>query len=780
MICKVILMNRAQRRALARARSQQIAKLRDNLFALTRYIVDADPYGLISSTEQDILSLSDYALAVEAAGVEPGEKVEAFGARNLHGEDLAGWQAEMLAVAARAHRMASPVIHIIISLKEGEVWTADEREEAIAIIVQTLGLERCQLIWAEHSNTENAHLHLSVVRVDPATGQAAGTDWLIDDLHQALALIEERQGRAREPNALYVARGGRVYDADTQIMVRDADGHYISGWYKALGKKHDRIPAVLRPKRASIVSAAEGATSWSQLHAAFEEIGATYDQSGSGARIGLGGASAKASEIHPALSRTQLEQRLGAFEPDLARLNPDYEAYRVAFEAQLAGLRQARAEEGRRLDQWMAATLEALPRSAAKNLGPAVRAEADAVKASLAEAFAQAIARCTKNRLSEHAWTEAKRPALPPPVIAPALLLPAALDGAENGVDERPQFQRQEAGWATEYRLDDGTPLFTDHRIIIVVHAIDHPAGVDEALKIASARWGTVRVKGPDAFLDVVASRAKALGISVVDAEGRPLLPERAVVEAGVVSPVQAQAAVAENGPPNDDPAQRARIDAAIETLRRLPGLPLRRLEKPEDTPETGRTGALEIVLSDDPFDVRNEDLQREAIFDEDPRVQAFLEEQREAMLAECRTWLLGVAIEPVDMSPERLRACLPPVEEIRYPAFLAKEDGDFMDLMRKVREQLLDRKREAASPPMEKAPTSRDAVGRSIEQIGQQQSPKEESPCGVSVEKPTERAAGLQPDSPPGAASNEDLWYQTVFGAVKRGDRPGSGPGKG
>lgn len=734
MIGKVIVMNRAQRRALARARSQQIARLRDDLFALTRYIVDADPYGLIRSTERDILSLSDYALAVEAAGVEPGEKVEASGVRNLHGEDLADWQAEMLAVAARAHRMASPVIHIIVSLKGGEVWTPDEREEAITIIIQTLGLERCQLIWAEHSNTENAHLHLSVVRVDPATGQAAGTDWLIDDLHQALALIEERQGRTREPNALYVAREGKVYDADTQIMVRDADGRYISGWYKALGKKHDRIPAVLRPKRASIIAAGEGATSWSQLHAAFEDIGATYDRSGSGARIGLGAASVKASEVHPSLSRSQLEQRLGAFEPDLARINPRYEAYRSAFEAQLAGLRQARTEEGRRLDQWVAATLAALPSSAAKSLGPAVRAEADAAKASLAAAFAQAIARCTKNRLSENAWREAEGPALPPPVIAPALLLPAALDGAENGAAGRPQFQRREAGWATEYRLDDGTPLFTDHRVIIVVHAIEHPTGVDEALKIASARWGAVRVKGSEAFLDVVASRAKALGISVVDGDGRPLLPQN-VVEAVGVSPVQAQAAVAKNTSPDDDAVRRARIDAAIKTLRQFPGLPLRRIEKPGDTPETGRTGALEIVLGNDPFDARNEYLEREAIFDEDPRVQAFLEEQRKEMLAECRIWLLGVAIEPGDMSPDRLRDCLPPVEEIRYPAFLAKEDDDFMNLMKEVREQLLERKREAARRPAQEETTSRDALGRSIEQIAQRQSPSEETPSGVSVE---------------------------------------------
>ena len=740
MIVKIIRMNRAQRRALSRRpRSQQIANLRDNLFALTRYVVDANPYGLIASAEQDILSLSDYALAVEMAGVEPGEKVEAYGVRNLHGEDLADWQAEMLAVAARGHRTATPVVHIILSLQEGEVWTADQREEAITIVIRTLGLERCQLIWAEHSNTNNAHLHLSVVRVDPATGQAAGTDWLIDDLHQALALIEERQARAREPNALYVARQGAVYDADTQRMVRDADGRYLSGWYKALGKKHDRIPADLRPKRATIIAAAEEARSWHELHASFENLGVTYDRAGSGARIGLGKKSAKASEVHPSLSRSQLERRLGAFEPDLARLDAGYEAYRYAFEAELDGLRRARDTEFRRLKEWLAATLAGLPADAAKSLGPAIRAEAEAARASLADAFAQAIARCTKSRLSQDAWATSERPALPPPVIRPALLLPAAADGAETGSTAKDKFEAHESGWATEYRLDDGTPLFVDHRIIIIVHTTDHPLAVDEALKIAAARWGTVRVEGPEAFLDLVAVQAKALGISVVDANGEPLSPVKQVAfESAPDAFIETPPAVAEKTAIADDPVRRARIDAAIEALRQFPGLPLRRRQVPGDTPETGRTGKLEIVLDDDPFDARNLQLAREAIFDEDPRVQAFLEEQRKAMIDECRLLFLNVSVDPTDMSEDNLRDCLPRVPEICYPAFLAKEDGDFMNLMKEIREELLDRKREFARRLASRDElNSERAVGPSTgaHMIAQQQSPVAENPAGVSLE---------------------------------------------
>ncbi|MDR6852682.1 hypothetical protein J2Y54_002202 [Sphingomonas sp. BE123] len=567
MIGKLIRMNRRQRRAA-------LQRLRENLFALTRYIVDADPYSLIADVGRDVVSLSDYALAVEAAGIEPGEKVEASGVRNLFGANLAERQAEMLAVAARAPRMKSPVIHIILSLQESESWTEEQREEAITIILETLGLERCQVIWAQHSNTSNAHLHLSIVRVDPLTGYKAGTDWLVDDLHQALALVEERQGRAREPNALYVAREGAVYDADTDIMVRDANGQFISGWYKAIGRKHHRIPARMRPKRADMIAAAESALSWSELHSTLEEIGVAYDRAGSGARISYKGASATASEVHATLSRPRLEQRLGPFEPDLIRLNPAYEAYRNAFDGQLKSLRLARDEERRRLANWVSATTATLPPGAAKVVTQSIKAEAKAADESIAEAFKRAIARCTKHRLTEKAWTQAGEPVAPPPAISPCLLLPAAVDGVEEQWKVPSHLDRNETGWATEYRLPEGTPLFTDHRIAIVVHAVDRSDGIDEALRIAAARWGSVTARGPEAYLRLVAERAAVLGIEVLDADGLSLTAVKEVVERPDLStPATAPSAIHWEEPDlADDLVREMRIDRAIRELENFAG----------------------------------------------------------------------------------------------------------------------------------------------------------------------------------------------------------------
>ncbi|MFN3725991.1 MAG: relaxase/mobilization nuclease domain-containing protein [Allosphingosinicella sp.] len=707
MIAKLIRMKQNQRRSAVRP-------LRDNVFALTRYIVDSDPYRLIADIGHDVVSLSDYALAVEAAGIEPGEKVEAFGARNLIGKDLADWQAQMLAVAARAPRIKSPVIHVILSLQEGEAWTDEQREEAITIVLETLRLERCQVVWAEHSNTSNPHLHLSIVRVDPLTGKKAGSDWLVDDLHQSLALVEERQGRAREPGALYVARGRAVYDADTDIMVRDADGHFVKGWYKALDRKHNRTPPEMRPLRASMIAAADQAQSWSELHAAFEEIGIAYDRAGSGARMSHRGVSVIASEIHATLSRSRLEERLGPFEPDLSRLNSDYEAYRNAFGEQLKMLRVSRDAERRRLKEWTMASTASLSSDAAKAVARSIEAEANAADACIVDAFRQAIARCTKHRMTEQEWKEAGEPTAPPPLISPNLLLPREVNGVEQAWEASSACTRSEKGWATEYRSPDKALLFTDHRIVIVVHATDRRDGIDEALRIAAARWGSVRARGSEPYLQLVAERAAKLGVKVVDADGMPLTLSKNVAEQTppLASTQKPDPFTHAKGGPEltDDPIREMRIDQAISYLQNFNGLLLRRRGMAGDTAEFGRSGPLEIVLNDDKFDNRNELLEQHAMFDDHPRVQAFLEQKRQEMLETWRLLLLGSSTSPFGLTPKEAHKTLH--GKIRRPAFIAAQDSDYIEMLEQVR--LIRNQIETGRKPSTKLATSTSPPERS------------------------------------------------------------------
>lgn len=494
---------------------------------------------------------------------------------------------------------------------------------------------------------------------------------------------------------LYVAREGAVYEAETGTLVRDAANNYQPDWYKAAGRKHDRTPSQMRPMRAAMIGAAEEASSWFDFHAMLAEINVAYDGEGNGARISFRGHSAKASEVHRALSRPKLEARLGPFEPDANRLNFAFEAYCTTFKANLDNLRRAREKERERLRSWVSATLSSLLASTHPDVAKAVKQEAKAAEEALAEAFKLAIARYTQHRLKEQEWKDGGEPVAPAPTISPALLLPANLDGTELAWTKTSHFERSESAFATEYRSSDGTPLFTDHRVMIVVQATDHTDGLDEALRIASERWGSVTARGSEAYLALVAARAAALGIKVRGADGAPLPMSARPAEVNATPNVKIRAVpapTARKPAGADDPAHRQRIKEALALIGRFEGLALRRGEGPEDELKSGRSGMLEIVLGGDRFDAREQQLASHAIFDQDELIQKVLEEIRLAELVALRGLLSSADLDPNNLSPEAIQKCLPNKAEIRRPAYVAQGDYDFDEMLKEVRERLLER----------------------------------------------------------------------------------------
>lgn len=689
MIGKIVRMKRHSRAAAGRsAGPARIGDVRRSVYALTRYIADANPHGLMAqSAAHDILSLSEYALAVQSAGIEPGEKVSALGTRNLFGETLPEWQAEMLAVAAQAPAVKTPVVHIILSLHEHESWTEEEREEAITITLQTLRLDQCQVVWAEHSNTKNPHLHLSVVRVDPISWRAAGTEWLIDDLHQALALIEERQGRVREPDALYIARDGVVFDAESGIMVRDKAGKFIAGWYKELGRKHSRLSAEFLSLRAELIAAAAEAGTWEEFHDALAPREIRYDKSGSGARIKFAGKSVKASEVHASLSRPELEKTLGPFEPDACRIDLAYEAYRSAFDQQLAALREQRSAETDRLSRWRKSNVEKLADQDAA-IKATIDAEAVHAKAELQKAFAAAIKLCTDQRLTEEKWRARGRPARPEAVDVPALILPSELDCREQSWQPAVAFDAVHKDWGTEYRDHDGHVAFSDHRNIIIVHATRNHEAIDEALRIAAERWGTVRITGPAHFVELAAARAQTAGINAIGADGERLVARQLDRQVAPETPIAGREQFAKKiewTAPDlaQDVARNKRINEAIQFFTELGSLPLRRQAMPDDTAVTGRSGLLEIVIDDND---RN-GVGAHAIFDQDPRVQECLEKIRENMLESWRIDLLIRQGGPIPDGPEAVRQLISNDYDSRRLSTFAEQDCDFREMTNGVRQ---------------------------------------------------------------------------------------------
>lgn len=673
--------------------------LRNNVFALTRYVTDADPWAMAMTDREQVRSLAEYLVHAKAHGIEPGEKAGHIGGRNLLTSDLPEQQVEMLAIASSAPRVEYPVVHIIVSWQAGENPTPAQLEDTVDIVLATTGLSKCLALFAEHTNTAHRHLHIAAVRVDPASGRAAGSEWLIEDLHQAIAILEERHRWADEPNALYYASKGAVFDAHvrrfrtgtrgekavdpaSEVMVRDASGRFIAN------RDWNGLPTDIANARADILRARAEARSWTDFHARLEVYQIAYRAKGSGARLHLGDASAKASTVAPDLALKQLEAQWGPFSQHPRDQVLGFDAYRAAHQAQLKRLRADRAAAQAALDQWAAEQLASIATAKNRLVERAIRAERDAAQKELNSAFAAAIKTCTKGRhVTAESWRAAGAPADPPPVASPSLLLPA--DHAQEGTWTPPAGLRAEQHrWSTRYYDAADRLVFTDHRTVIVVHRPFDAGGLDTALKLAAERWGTVRVSGSETFRKRCAERAAELGIALVDSDNKPLVDRRPVAP---IKPVAALAVDAAPSRPDHraDPARQAAVERALADLARLGAIPMRRREV------SGRVGAnapLEIVVEADRFDPKPQ-LTTAALFDEDPLIQAFLEKQRAGMLAE-----ISHHVRQFDVPLDRKAV----VDSLRGPdglgraAFLAFGDADFQSMLERVALERVERQRTA------------------------------------------------------------------------------------
>ena len=592
----------------------RLTELRNDVFGLTRYVLDADPWAMSEDSRDQVRSITEYLLNVTDAGVEPGKKAGYSGTRNLLTDDLASWQAEMLALAHSAPRVEYPLVHIIVSWPEGEQPSQVQLDDTVDTILSVTGMSSGQALFAEHTNTTHAHLHIAAVRIDLATGRAAGSEWLIENLHQSLAILEERHGWGPEPNALYYARGGAVFDAAArpdrsaptgatraqptkERMVRDADGTFVGA----------RARGVLAPEifnvRSAILQASEEAKNWADFHQLLDAHRAFYRAKGSGAQIERGDAKAKASAVDAGLSRKWLEKKWGAFVPHPRDLNAEFEAYRLAHATQLKRLRAERKAASAILKAYAEEQVRSIDREH-RQIRQAIEAERLAAQGELDAAYAVVIKACTDERFTQvERWREAGSPAQPPPISSPALLLPAD-PATERSWTPSSTFRAVAEGGVTRYYDREDRLAFADHRMLIVTHRPADERAIDEALMIASRRWTTVKVSGSREYQDRCARRAEALGIQVVDGSGDRL----------TASPVFNRQDAARNKQDSNhgDPLQRNRKPVATvtpeadqpadATTRRSPP-PRDVAEEPTSVPDeqpSGATTSKAVVKPDD------------------------------------------------------------------------------------------------------------------------------------------------------------------------------------
>ena len=264
----------------------------------------------------------------EPENVNAVEKCVYHEAVNFLSHDLHSQKAEMTALAEEAVRSKDPIDHWVLSWKENERPTPEQAREAAAIFIKQCGLEGHQYIIGLHDDTDNMHLHIAVNRVHPDTCKVVKINKGFDKEagHQAIAIIEKKQGWSAEENARYRTndKAELIIDPATkrpQIFTAGEKQQEPSAKAQAMeiqtGEKSAQRIGI--EQAAPIIAQAQ---SWKELHANMAAAGMQYQRKGSGAVVQVGDEFVKASSITPKASLSALQKRFGPYQPP-KEINPN-------------------------------------------------------------------------------------------------------------------------------------------------------------------------------------------------------------------------------------------------------------------------------------------------------------------------------------------------------------------------------------------------------------------------------------------------------------------------
>lgn len=573
--------NRELRRKGMPAKIVSPEQVRGRAVALTDYLRDADPGQLRrlelvdENSHAAIIYIADVAGTIaELQRVEPGEKVDVIGFRNFRSDDFVRCQRKMIATMMRSPGI-DPLEHYVIAWQSHEQPTAEQVHRVAEIFLDAMGLSENQAIYAAHSNTANYHLHIAANRVHPKTFQriAAGGDWQVDMIHQAVALIEYQQGWASEPNALYRANEHGVFHNETGIQVRDANGvtgRYPSKEQRAEGReasaaqkeklpieeqlsegarayeRRTRLASFERLAKMVIKPILRTARSWPEVHERLAEQGFEYETGGSGARIRWADRTLAASAADRSAALGQMEKRTG-FGPFVARdasvhvvdrrpvsLTPDTgperywaerQAYAAGVEALKAHIQSQRAAMEQNLvaiQEGMSADVNAVSWTAAGAMLNVARGvvghEHRRLTAAVSEQFRTVAGALPtlQNFPTLEAWSAgAAAPVLPflEDITMPVMLMSQGYGAAPLPIDI-PGYRRVAVGRAFNHLDERGKIVLRDLGDLVVVDKADSPEVVRAALLLAQKKWGSVSiVSGDAAFRDLCARLAVEEGV---------------------------------------------------------------------------------------------------------------------------------------------------------------------------------------------------------------------------------------------------------------------------
>ncbi|WP_051583105.1 TraI/MobA(P) family conjugative relaxase [Morganella morganii] len=236
---------------------------------------------------------------------------------------------EMNAVASQSIRCQQPVYHFILSWQESEKPTPDDIFASARYCLDALGMSDHQYVTSIHTDTDNLHCHIAVNRVNPKT-YLAKSIWNDADILQKCCRELERKYQFKPDN------GSWIWGNDNTLV--RAPFHFKPAPQGAAKReifsdKESLYHYAVRHVRDNLTDAfRQPSCCWDMIHRILNEQGLSLREHNQGLVICDAASpdiiSVKASDVHPTLTKFQLERYLGEYQeaPQFNNLNdPDPE-----------------------------------------------------------------------------------------------------------------------------------------------------------------------------------------------------------------------------------------------------------------------------------------------------------------------------------------------------------------------------------------------------------------------------------------------------------------------
>ncbi|NWC89949.1 relaxase/mobilization nuclease domain-containing protein [Pseudomonas reactans] len=229
--------------------------------------------------------------------------------------------AEMASVAAQNARVKDPVYHVVLSWAPGENPTDQEAFASAHYALKAVGMSDHQYVFAVHRDTDNAHVHIAVNRVNPDTFKAVYPDRDYYNLDRAMRELELANGWQEVEGvfSIFEREGKKVIDWTSKAP--DSKGKRPSKASEM--ERYDGSESFFsyvrnEPRKAITAALKRESLTWQAIHHLLAQFNLEIREKGQGLAIfDLSSQTTtpiKASDLHEDLSKSRLIKRLGDFQ----------------------------------------------------------------------------------------------------------------------------------------------------------------------------------------------------------------------------------------------------------------------------------------------------------------------------------------------------------------------------------------------------------------------------------------------------------------------------------